>query len=87
MFQIPQRALAGVFDRGDSSKVRLPVRDTPELSASRPDATDTSSWAGRLHHVGRRMGDGLTGAPAAARHLTGRVASASTRTAAWFLGR
>ena len=87
MFHVPQRGLAGVFDRGENTEARLPARDVPDVSAPRSDTKGASSWAGRFDHVGRRVGDGLIGAPAAARHLTGRVPVRSTWTAAWFLGR
>ena len=50
-------------------------------------AGTASRWVGHADQLGRRLGESASGAPAAARGLTHRVASASVRTAAWLLGR
>lgn len=84
---VPQRAFAGIFDRDGGRRVKASVKRDPDGSLSQHVAKAASSWVGHVDHVGRRLGHGVSVAPVAARGLTSRVVSASSRTAAWFLGR
>ncbi len=77
MLNVPQRVLAGIFDSDGERKLRTAV--VPEKA--------TSTWVGQVDHLGRRIGHAATAASGGARGLSGRVVSASARTAAWLLGR
>jgi len=87
LLNVPQRALAGIFDRGAVRNTKAPVERDPSATPSRHVLKSASTWVGPVDEVGRRLGRGLAGAPDAARGLTGRAVSASTRAAAWLLGR
>ena len=72
VLDLPKRAVAGLANARGMGAVRaLADRDI----------------GGALGSVKRQVGDRLSDAPAAARSLGHRVASASVRTASWFLGR
>ncbi len=87
LLNVPQRALAGIFDRGGPRRDKAPVEGAPGGPRSKHMAKAASSWSGHVDHVGRRLGHGISIAPDAARGVTRQVVSASTRTATWFLGR
>jgi hypothetical protein len=72
VLDLPRRAMAGLGNtRGIGAVRALTDRDI----------------GGSMESVRRRVGDHVSDAPEVARSLGHRVASASTRTAAWFLGR
>jgi hypothetical protein len=83
----PRRAFAGVLDRDWLRFNGKRGERAPDASVSRHVLNTASSVVGQVDQVGRRLGGRASRAPAAARGLTRRVASASTRTAAWLLGR
>ncbi|HEY7946050.1 MAG TPA: neocarzinostatin apoprotein domain-containing protein [Acidimicrobiales bacterium] len=83
----PRRALAGFVTPTWSRKTRVPIHDAVNRSLTRHVTEATSRWAGQLNHLGRRLGDHTSGAPQAARGVAHKVATASARTATWFLGR
>ena len=83
----PRRALAGFVIPMGSRKMRAPVVDHDNRSLTRHVTEATSNLVGHLDHLGRRLGGHVSGAPHAARGVAHKVASASTRTATWFLGR
>jgi hypothetical protein len=83
----PRRALAGFVTPTWSRKTRVPIHDAVNRSLTRHVTEATSRWAGQLNHLGRRLGDHTSGAPQAARGVAHKVATASVRTATWFLGR
>ena len=88
LLDVPQRAWAGFVDRdGGAKPLREPVDPGADRSASRLMAKAASSWTGQVNHAGHRLGDGFARVPGAARGMTHRVVSVSTRTAAWLLGR
>ncbi len=84
---IPQRAFAGIYDRGGIRRVETRVEGDSGGSPSRHSFQRVSNWVGQVDHVGRRLGQGFGGSSGAARSAAHRVVSASARTAAWFLGR
>ena len=86
MLNVPQRAFAGIFDRG-GRRSKAPAEGAAGGPLSNHMAKAASSWSEHVDHVGRRVGHGISTAPDTARGVTRRVVSASTRTAAWFLGR
>ncbi len=72
VLDLPKRAMAGLANaRGTGVARAMADRD----------------MGGSLESVKRHIGDRVSNAPAAARDVGHRVASASIRTAAWFLGR
>lgn len=79
--------MAGVVGFQGLRKVRAPVDGDSDRSISGQVVEASSKWIGQLDQLGRRLGDRASAAPAAARRFTHNVASASTRTATWFLGR
>ena len=83
----PRRVLAGLAVPARIRRLSLPVHRDPDGSMARQAVGAASRMVGHVDHVGRRIGDRASRAPAAARGLTHRVASASTRTASWLLGR
>jgi hypothetical protein len=86
LMNAPRRALAGLIPlRSRTMSAPVDDRHTPSLSQHMAEAT--SKWVGRVDHLGRRLGDQVSGAPAAARGVAHKTVSASTRTARWFLGR
>jgi hypothetical protein len=87
MLDGPRRALAGVVDRDWLHWVGKRASRDPDASISRHVLHTTSTMVGHVDQVGRRLGGRASRTPAAARGLTRRVAAASTRTAAWLLGR
>jgi hypothetical protein len=88
LLDVPQRAWAGFVDRdGGAKPLREPADPGADRSASRLMAKAASSWTGPVNHAGHRLGDGFARVPGAARGITHRVVSVSTRTAAWLLGR
>jgi len=87
ILNVPQRAFAGIFDRGGLRRSKARVEGAPGEPRSKHRATAASSWSGHVDQLGRRLGHGICTAPDAARGVTRRVVSASTRTATWFLGR
>ncbi len=82
LLDVPRRAMAGLGSVRGTREVRVPVENAPVRSFSRPSLAGASRWIEQLD-VGHR----LAGAPAVARGVSHRVVSASTRTAAWLLGR
>jgi hypothetical protein len=82
----PRRALAGFVTPIGSRRMRARVMDDDRRSLTRHVTEATSNWVGQLD-VRRRLGGHVSGAPHAARGVAQKVASASTRTATWFLGR
>jgi len=82
LLNVPRRAMAGLVSARGTRAVRMPVDDAPSRSITRPSMAGASRWLEQLD-VGRR----LASAPALARGVSHRVASVSTRTAAWLLGR
>jgi hypothetical protein len=84
---IPQRALAGIFDREGIRTVEARVERHSGETQSRHAFQRASNWVGQVDLPGRRLGRGVGGASGAARSAAHRVAAASVRTAAWFLGR
>jgi hypothetical protein len=87
ILNVPQRAFAGAFDRDRIRKAIPAARPDTGAESSTHVAKTASHRTGKFDHVGRRVGDGLVGAPDAARRATSRAASASMRAGAWFLGR
>jgi hypothetical protein len=87
LLNAPRRAFAGFVAPIGRRKMRAPVDGHPSRSLTRHVSGATSRWVGQVDHLGRRMGDHVSGAPAAARGVAEKVATASTRTATWFLGR
>ncbi len=83
----PRRALAVLDVPTRMRRLSLPLHRHPDRSTTRQVVREASRWSGHIDHLGRRLGDQVSGAPAAARTLTHKVISASSRTAAWLLGR
>ncbi len=83
----PRRVLAGLAVPARIRRLSLPIHRDPDGSMARQAVGAASRMVGHVDHVGRRIGESASRAPAAARGLTHRVASASTRTASWLLGR
>ena len=83
----PRRAFAVVIGRDWLHRTDKRVDRDPGASISRHVHNAASGMVGHVDLVGRRLGGQASRAPAMARGLTRRVASASTRTAAWLLGR
>jgi len=83
----PRRALAGVFERRPIRVTRSSVQDDSRGSIAARARVTMTGLAEHFEQAGRRLGDRASDAPAAARGLTRRAASASTRAASWLLGR
>ncbi len=87
LLNVPQRALAGIVERGGLRRDKAPVEGAPRGPLSNHMAKAASNWSGHVDHLGQRLGHGIANAPDTARGVTRQVVSVSTRTAAWFLGR
>jgi hypothetical protein len=86
LLNAPRRALAGLIPvRPRTMSAPVDERHTPSLPRHAVEAT--SRWVGHVDHLGRRLGDQVSGAPSVVRGVVHKVVSASTRTATWFLGR
>jgi hypothetical protein len=89
----PRRALAGFVVPLRERKMKAPRDDAPSHPLRpgypvRPHRADVMArWAEHVDHVGRKVGDQVMTAPSVARGVAHKMASASTRTATWFLGR
>ena len=82
----PRRAFASLITRDGIRELSAPLDHDPKSDTGHPLGARLKRL-GHVEHPGSRLGDRLSGAPAMARGVTHRVASASIRTASWFLGR
>jgi hypothetical protein len=84
---VPQKAFAGFSDRNAIRKQRGHVVAEGTGPVSRNGTSSASGVVGGVKDGGHRLGQRAAGVPDTARGLSRRAVSASTRTAAWLLGR